>query len=129
MKEPEVKRWTAKRKAELIRQLYRGQTTVSEAARTNDLTQQEIERWLSDAKAGMENALKANPLLSHLTEKKRLKSQQVVTMNVRPNSVKTRRFKPWHILTLSFLRYSNWFPDMNLAVWQKSMMAPGAAML
>jgi transposase-like protein len=61
MKEPEVKRWTAKRKAELIRQLYRGQTTVSEAARTNDLTQQEIERWLSDAEAGMENALKANP--------------------------------------------------------------------
>ncbi len=44
MKEPEVKRWTAKRKAELIRQIYRGQTTVSEAARTNDLTQQEIER-------------------------------------------------------------------------------------
>jgi hypothetical protein len=34
-------------------------------------------------------------LLSHLTEKKRLKSQQVVTMNVRLNSVKTRRFKPW----------------------------------
>jgi hypothetical protein len=55
-------------------------------------------------------------LLSHLTEKKRLKSQQVVTMNVRPNSVKTRRFKPWHILTLCYLRYSKWFPDMNLAV-------------
>ena len=37
MKEPEVKRWTAKRKAELIRQIYRGQTTVSEAARTQAL--------------------------------------------------------------------------------------------
>ena len=34
---------------------------MSEAARANDLTQQEIERWLSDAEAGMENALKANP--------------------------------------------------------------------
>ena len=59
--EPEIKRWTAKRKAELIRQIYRGQTTVPEAARHYDLTQQEIEKWMKDAEAGMENALKANP--------------------------------------------------------------------
>ena len=39
MKETEVKRWTAKRKAELTRQLYRGQTTVSEGClgKTNRL--------------------------------------------------------------------------------------------
>lgn len=59
--EPEIKRWTAKRKAELIRQIYRGQTTVPEASRTYDLTQQEIENWMQDAESGMENALKANP--------------------------------------------------------------------
>lgn len=59
--EPEIKRWTAKRKAELIKQIYRGQTTIPEAARTYDLTQQEIESWMTDAEAGMENALKANP--------------------------------------------------------------------
>ncbi|ECB8221469.1 transposase [Salmonella enterica subsp. enterica serovar Infantis] len=41
--------------------IYRGQTTISEAARQYDLTQQEIETWLEDAEAGMENALKANP--------------------------------------------------------------------
>lgn len=61
MQEPEIKRWTAKRKAELIRQIYRGQTTVSEAAREYDLPQAEIETWMNDAEAGMENALKANP--------------------------------------------------------------------
>ena len=61
MQEPEIKRWTAKRKAELIKQIYRGQTTVPEAAREHDLTQAEIDRWMSDAESGMENALKANP--------------------------------------------------------------------
>ena len=61
MQEPEIKRWTAKRKAELIKQIYRGQTTVPEAAREYDLTQAKIENWMDDAEAGMENALKANP--------------------------------------------------------------------
>src|SRR5690606_32041436 len=59
--EPDINRWTAKRKAELIKQIYRGQTTVPDAARHYDLTQQEVEKWMDDAEAGMENALKANP--------------------------------------------------------------------
>jgi transposase-like protein len=59
--EPDIKRWTAKRKADLIKQIYRGQTTVPEAARQYDLTQVEIEKWMQDAESGMENALKANP--------------------------------------------------------------------
>ena len=59
--EPEIKRWSAKRKADLIKQIYRGQTTIPEAVRQYDLTQAEIERWLDDAESGMENALKANP--------------------------------------------------------------------
>ena len=61
MQEPKIKRWTAKRKAELIKQIYRGQTTIPEAAREYDLTQAEIETWMTEAEAGMENALKANP--------------------------------------------------------------------
>jgi len=61
MQEPEIKRWTAKRKAELIRQVYKGQTSIEKAAREYDLTPSEIERWMDDAEAGMENALKANP--------------------------------------------------------------------
>jgi len=38
MQEPEIKRWTAKHKAELIEQIYRGQTTIPEATREYDLT-------------------------------------------------------------------------------------------
>lgn len=36
--EPEVKRWTAKRKAELIKDIIKGKTTSKEAARAYDLT-------------------------------------------------------------------------------------------
>jgi len=35
--EPDIKRWTAKRKAELIKQIYRGHTTAPEVARHYDL--------------------------------------------------------------------------------------------
>ncbi|WP_417585577.1 transposase [Nitrincola sp.] len=59
--EPEVKRWTAKRKAELVKEIIKGKTTVKEAARNYDLTPAEVERWVDDAMMGMENALKANP--------------------------------------------------------------------
>ncbi|NIB40283.1 transposase [Pseudomaricurvus alkylphenolicus] len=61
MQEQKNKRWRAKRKAELIKKIYRVPTTVPEAARVNDLTQAEIESWMDDAEAGMENALEANP--------------------------------------------------------------------
>lgn len=71
MKEPEIKRWTAKRKVELIKQIYRGQTTIAEAARKNEITQQEIERWMDEAEMGMENTLKTNPKnVEHLYQKK-----------------------------------------------------------
>lgn len=59
--EPEFKRWTAKRKAALIKEIYKGQTTVAEAARQYDLTPSEIEGWMEEAEAGMENALRSNP--------------------------------------------------------------------
>lgn len=59
--EPEVKRWTAKRKAELIKDIIKGKTTSKEAARAYDLTPSQIERWVDDALGDMENALKANP--------------------------------------------------------------------
>ena len=58
--ESEIKRWTAKSNASLIREIYKGQTTVPEVARQHDLTPAEIEGW-KEAEAGMENALRANP--------------------------------------------------------------------
>lgn len=40
---------------------YQGKTTVAEAARAYDLTPSEIEEWVDQGKAGMENALRAKP--------------------------------------------------------------------
>lgn len=57
-----IKRWTAKRKSALVIEIIQGKTTVAEASRSYDLTPSEIENWVDDARKGMENALKANPL-------------------------------------------------------------------
>ena len=57
-----IKRWTAKRKTALVIEIIQGKTTVAEASRSFDLTPSEIESWVEDAKRGMENSLRANPL-------------------------------------------------------------------
>ena len=59
--EEEVKRWTARRKLAWVLEIIQGKTTVSEAARQFDLSPSEIEAWVDQGKAGMENALKAKP--------------------------------------------------------------------
>ena len=42
-------------------EILQGKTTVAEASRQFDLQPCEIEDWVDQAKAGMENALKARP--------------------------------------------------------------------
>ena len=71
-----VKRWTAKRKSALVVEVIQGKTTVAEASRTYDLAPSEIETWVEDAKRGMENALKANPLDVRQEYEKQLKDLQ-----------------------------------------------------
>ena len=61
MHELEIKRGTAKHKAELIRQIYTGEASMGAVAREYDRTPSETERWIIDVKAGIENALKATP--------------------------------------------------------------------
>ncbi len=60
--EDDIKRWTAKRKAELVMEIIQGKTTISEASRAFDIAPSEIEQWVDEAKRGMENALRAKPL-------------------------------------------------------------------
>ena len=57
----DVKRWTARRKSALVLDIIQGKTTVSEAARQFDLSPSEIEEWVDQGTAGMENALRAKP--------------------------------------------------------------------
>ncbi|WP_283176386.1 transposase [Gemmobacter sp. 24YEA27] len=71
-----VKRWTAKRKTALVIEIIQGKTTVAEASRSSDLSPSEIEGWVDDAKRGMENSLRANPLDIREQYEKQLKDLQ-----------------------------------------------------
>ena len=71
-----VKRWTAKCKSALVVEIIQGKTIISEASRTYDLAPSEIESWVDDAKKGMENALKTNPLDVRQEYEKQLKDLQ-----------------------------------------------------
>ena len=57
----EIKRFTAKRKAELVMEIFQGKSTVSELARKYDLTPAMIEEWMEEARRGMENQLRTRP--------------------------------------------------------------------
>lgn len=71
-----VKRWTAKRKTALVIEIIQGKTTVAEARRSFDLSPSEVEGWVDDAKRGMENSLRANPLDIREQYEKQLKDLQ-----------------------------------------------------
>lgn len=74
--EEEIKRWTAKRKSALVIEILQGKTTIAEASRAFDLSPSEIEGWVDDAKRGMENALRTNPLDMREQYEKQLKELQ-----------------------------------------------------
>ena len=60
--EPDIKRWTTKRRAALILEILRGETTAAESARKHGLTVAEIEDWKERFLSGAENALRSKPL-------------------------------------------------------------------
>ncbi len=57
----QLKRWTAKRRAGLVMQILRGDTSVAEAARKHGLTVAELEDWRERFLVGAENALRSRP--------------------------------------------------------------------
>jgi len=57
----EIKRWTARRKAEIVTEIIKGQTTASEVARVHDLTIGEVEQWKSDFIDMGTEALRSHP--------------------------------------------------------------------
>ncbi len=60
-KSNEIKRWTAKRKTQVVLDILKGKTTVAEVSRQHDLTPGEVERWVEEGIAGMENNFRARP--------------------------------------------------------------------
>jgi len=66
----EIKRWTAQRRATLVLQILRGETTANEAARQYSLRPSDILAWKDAFLAGGERSLKSNPR-DELDEKER----------------------------------------------------------
>ncbi|MGK0545059.1 transposase [Halomonas cupida] len=56
-----IKRWTVKRKASVVMDIFKGKTTVAEVARQYDLTVSEIEGRVDEAQRSMENGFRARP--------------------------------------------------------------------
>src|SRR5215468_1483021 len=54
-------RWTAKRRASLIRSILKGETSAQAAARKHGLTVAEVEEWRDRFLLGAEKALRARP--------------------------------------------------------------------
>ena len=60
-KQEEIKRFTAKKKADIVMDIFQGKTTVAEVSRKYDLTPALIEEWIQEARKGIENQLRARP--------------------------------------------------------------------
>ena len=59
--EKEIKRFTVRRKAEFVMEIFQEKVTVSELARKYDLTPVEIEEWMEESRRRMENQLRTRP--------------------------------------------------------------------
>ena len=58
-KEESVQRWTAKRRANLVLSILKGETSVQEAARRHGLRVAEVEDWKERYTRAAENALRS----------------------------------------------------------------------
>ena len=114
-----IKRWTAKRKSALVVEIIQGKTTVAEASRSFDLAPSEIESWVEDAKKGMENALRANPLDIKEEYEKQVKDLQEAYGEA---MLELRARKKWQALLDDCLLYTSPSPRDR----QKSRMPSSA---
>ncbi len=57
----DIKRFTAKKKADIVMDIFQGKITVAEVSRKYDLTPATLEEWMEEARRGMENQLRARP--------------------------------------------------------------------
>lgn len=71
-----INRWTAKRQTALVIETILGKTPVAEGSRSLDLSPSAIKGWVEDARRGMENSLRANPLDIREHSEKPLKDLQ-----------------------------------------------------
>ncbi len=59
--EIQIKQMTARKKAQIVMNIFQGKTTITEISRKYDLTPATIEEWIEDAQRRIENQLRARP--------------------------------------------------------------------
>jgi transposase-like protein len=95
-----VQRWTAKRRSALVVSLFRGETSVAEAARAHGLTIGEIEDWKDKFLLGAENALRSKPKDEEALKDEQIKrlkqkvGELVLDLDILKEANKLRPFEP-----------------------------------
>jgi transposase-like protein len=71
--EPQIQRWSAKRKVELLLSLIKGERKLVDVCREHDLKQSEVEAWMDAFMKGGERGLKSKSDDEAATHEKDLK--------------------------------------------------------
>jgi len=74
--QPTIERWTARRKADLILEIIKGQKTIVDAAREYDLKQSEIQKWMETFLEYGRQGLRANPKNAESAYEEELKAHR-----------------------------------------------------
>lgn len=96
----EFERWTAPRKGEAVLGILKGQTTLIDFCRANDLKQSEVEKWIEEFIQAGRNGLKKSrrdarsPEEIENDELKKLVGEQTIIISVLKKSIeKQERMK------------------------------------
>jgi transposase-like protein len=94
----QVQRWTAKRRAALVLQILKGETSIQEAARKHALRVSEIEDWKERFLLAAENALRSRPKDQEGLKEERIKQlerkigEMVLDMDILQEAMKPYPF-------------------------------------
>jgi len=87
-----IKRMTAKRKAEIVMEIFQGKTSVSEVSRQYDLTPAQIEEWMEEARKGMENQLRDRPKDIAAMYEEKIKEMKAVIGELTLENIALKKF-------------------------------------
>ena len=73
---PTIERWTARRKADLVLEIIKGQKTIVDAAREYDLKQSDIQKWIETFLEFGWRGLRVNPKNAESVYEEELKAHR-----------------------------------------------------
>lgn len=89
----EGQRWTGRRKAEVVLEIIKGNITIVDFCRSNDLKQSEVEKWVEDFLQAGTQGLKTNPKdlkaqhRKEIEEMQKVVGEQALTIRVLKKSI------------------------------------------